>query len=240
MVKYSLLIVLIAGFFLSLAFISATTCSGTGCSYNNNCYLFGSVINDTQPAKYCAFNGTLSNQLALNSSCSNDFECIGGYCLSDYCTNISEISMDYASIYASYLSASSLSNLCVNVTPGCLNQSSLSNGYNTSKLCYPGYNCYVCSSGYSWSGSACVSASGGSHSSSKRTTTVIRTIINNTIAAFSDNKTVTSPSNNTIIIKESSNDNVPLLKIIIFLVIVIFVILSLIVIFFVVLKQDKK
>lgn len=135
-------------FLFSSVYAQTEDCSDYGCSYSGDCYLFGDIVNTT-PLQYCDINGSLSLRKGIGESCLNDFECIYGACLSDYCANITSILTDY-----SYLENNFGSGPC-GVSPGCLNVSSISNGKNISGFCINPARCFSCDENYEWNGSSC-------------------------------------------------------------------------------------
>ncbi len=138
------------------AYCSAVQCS-SGCADSNNiCYAFGSVMS----GQYCDFNSRVfMGQKNINESCMNDFECTSGHCIDESCFDYNgllatlENESNYANIVNQTFSAGNCSS-----SPGCLNQTTLSNAHNTSQLCvenFAGYHCFTCNDNYVWNGSSC-------------------------------------------------------------------------------------
>jgi hypothetical protein len=134
---------------------TAEECAPIGCFYESNCSTFGEVLNLSGASSYCDFNGSFITQKAINSFCSNDYECLSGSCLSEKCINLSLVLDDYASLYQNLTNFSA--GPC-NVNPGCFNKTNFTNAHSLVNLCSApklGYTCFECNEDYEWNGSSC-------------------------------------------------------------------------------------
>jgi hypothetical protein len=153
---------LTASFFASLFFIlfaSLVLGDCSGCEYNGSCYVIGGSETINSVSSYCDLSTkTFIPRKAEGSLCSNDFECTGGSCLNDNCTNIDALILQNQLLQAQ-LSYSGLDQYIqigpCDVQPGCSAVASISNAHNVTKFCAAGDKCFVCNSGYSWNGTYC-------------------------------------------------------------------------------------